>query len=86
MNPLLTMLIVGLIAGALASFVLGGTGLGLIGDLIIGICGAFVGGWIFRRLELNVPVGGILGTILVAFVGAVVLLFIIKAITRPGKL
>jgi uncharacterized membrane protein YeaQ/YmgE (transglycosylase-associated protein family) len=80
------MLIVGLIAGALASFVLGGTGLGLIGDVIIGVCGAFVGGWIFRRLELDVPVGGIAGTILVAFVGAVILLFIIKAITRPGKL
>jgi uncharacterized membrane protein YeaQ/YmgE (transglycosylase-associated protein family) len=80
------MVIVGLIAGALASFVMGGTGLGLIGDVIIGVCGAFVGGWIFRRLELDVPVGGIAGTILVAFVGAVILLFIIKAITRPGKL
>jgi uncharacterized membrane protein YeaQ/YmgE (transglycosylase-associated protein family) len=80
------MLIVGLIAGVLASFVLGGTGLGLIGDIIIGVCGAFVGGWIFRALKLDNPLGGMAGTILVAFVGAVVLLFIIKAITRPGRL
>jgi uncharacterized membrane protein YeaQ/YmgE (transglycosylase-associated protein family) len=86
MNPLLTWLIVGLIAGVLASFVLGGTGLGLIGDIIIGVCGAFVGGWLFRALKIDNPVGGIGGTILVAFVGAVVLLFIIKAITRPGRL
>jgi uncharacterized membrane protein YeaQ/YmgE (transglycosylase-associated protein family) len=86
MNPILTWLIVGLIAGVLASFVLGGTGLGLIGDIIIGVCGAFVGGWLFRALKIDNPVGGIGGTILVAFVGAVVLLFIIKAITRPGRL
>ena len=86
MDPILTWLIVGLIAGVLASFVLGGTGLGLIGDIIIGVCGAFVGGWIFRRLEIDNPLGGIGGTILVAFVGAVLLLFIIKAITHPGKL
>jgi uncharacterized membrane protein YeaQ/YmgE (transglycosylase-associated protein family) len=66
--------------------VLGGTGLGLIGDIIIGVCGAFVGGWLFRALKIDNPVGGIGGTILVAFVGAVVLLFIIKAITRPGRL
>ena len=86
MSPLLTWLIVGLIAGVLASFVLGGTGLGLIGDIIIGVCGAFVGGWLFQTLKVDVPIKGIGGTILVAFVGAVLLLFIIKAITRPGKL
>jgi uncharacterized membrane protein YeaQ/YmgE (transglycosylase-associated protein family) len=86
MDPLLTRLIVGLIAGVLASFILGGTGLGIIGDIIIGVCGAFVGGWLFHRFELRVPIGGISGTILVAFVGAVILLFIIKAVTRPGKL
>jgi len=86
MDPLLTLLIVGLIAGVLASFVLGGTGLGLIGDIIIGVCGAFVGGWIVRALKIRMPLEGIGGTILVAFVGAVLLLFLIKAITRPGRL
>ncbi|HUQ21231.1 MAG TPA: GlsB/YeaQ/YmgE family stress response membrane protein [Gemmatimonadaceae bacterium] len=83
---LLTWIIVGLVAGLLASFVMGGTGLGLIGDIIIGICGAFVGGWIFRALHLNVPINGIGGTILVAFVGAVILLFIIRILRRPGRL
>jgi uncharacterized membrane protein YeaQ/YmgE (transglycosylase-associated protein family) len=47
---LLTWLIVGLVAGVLASIVMGGSGYGLIGDIVIGILGAFVGGWIFDRL------------------------------------
>jgi uncharacterized membrane protein YeaQ/YmgE (transglycosylase-associated protein family) len=82
---LLTWLIVGLVAGLLASFVMGGTGLGIIGDIIIGICGAFVGGWIFRALKLTNPMGGLPGVILVAFVGAVVLLFIIRVLRRGGR-
>lgn len=83
---LLTWLIVGLVAGLLASFVMGGTGLGLIGDIIIGICGAFVGSWLLRALNVRVPMGGIGGTILVAFIGAVLLLFIIRILRRPGRL
>ncbi|MDQ3242961.1 MAG: GlsB/YeaQ/YmgE family stress response membrane protein [Gemmatimonadota bacterium] len=77
---LLTWLIVGLIAGVLASLVMGGTGFGLIGDIIIGIVGAFVGGWIFSALGVTVPLGGMAGTILVAFIGAVVLLFVIRLV------
>ena len=77
---ILTWLIVGLIAGVLASLVMGGTGYGLIGDIIIGIVGAFVGGWILRTLGAGVPVGGLPGVIIVAFIGAVVLLFILRLI------
>jgi uncharacterized membrane protein YeaQ/YmgE (transglycosylase-associated protein family) len=83
---LLTWLIVGLCAGLLASFVMGGTGLGLIGDIIIGICGAFVGSWVLRALNVNIPVSGLPGTILVAFIGAVLLLFIIRVLRRPSRL
>ncbi len=83
---LLTWLIVGLVAGLLASFVMGGTGLGIIGDIIIGILGAFVGGWLFRTLGVSSPFGGLGGTIFVAFIGAVVLLFIIRLVRRPGRL
>ena len=77
---LLTWLIVGLIAGVLASIVMGGTGYGLIGDIIIGIVGAFVGGWLFRTLGVSSPMGGLAGVILTAFIGAVVLLFILRLI------
>ena len=79
---LLTWLIVGLVAGVLASILMGGTGYGLIGDIIIGIVGAFVGGWLFSRLGVHSPFGGLAGTIFVAFVGAVVLLFILRLIRR----
>ncbi len=79
---LLTWLIVGLIAGVLASLVMGGTGYGLIGDIIIGIVGAFVGGWLFTKLGVTTPFGGIAGVIFVAFIGAVVLLFLIRLIRR----
>lgn len=82
---LLTWLIVGLVAGLLASLVMGGTGLGLVGDIVIGILGAFVGGWLFRTLGVAAPFGGLGGTIFVAFIGAVVLLFIIRLVRRGSR-
>ena len=77
---ILTWLIVGLVAGVLASLVMGGTGYGLIGDIIIGIIGAFVGGWLFNVLGTSSPFGGLAGVIFVAFIGAVVLLFLLRLI------
>ena len=83
--PLLTWLIVGVIAGVLASMVMGGTGYGLVGDIIIGIVGAFIGGWLLRALGTAVPVAGLPGVIIVAFIGAVVLLFIIRLVRNAGR-
>ena len=77
LETLLIWLVVGLIAGWLASAVAGG-GFGLIGDIVIGVVGAFIGGFIFRGLHIHVPWSGIPGTILVAFVGALVLLVILR--------
>ncbi|MEO7084988.1 MAG: GlsB/YeaQ/YmgE family stress response membrane protein [Gemmatimonadaceae bacterium] len=81
---LVTWLVVGLVAGVLASFVMGG-GYGLIGDVVIGIIGAFIGGWIFRQLGASVPIGGLGGVILVAFIGAIVLLFILRIIRSASR-
>ena len=64
----------------LASLVMGGTGYGIIGDIIIGIVGAFVGGWLFRSLGVTSPMGGLAGVIFVAFIGAMVLIFILRLI------
>ncbi len=75
---LLTWIVVGLVAGVLASLVMGGTGYGLIGDIIIGIVGAFVGGWLFSRMGVSTPFGGLAGVIFTAFIGAVVLLFLLR--------
>jgi uncharacterized membrane protein YeaQ/YmgE (transglycosylase-associated protein family) len=77
-------IIVGIIAGALAKMVVPGEGPGgILGDLIIGIVGAFVGGWIFTffgSTGASAGMGYVWSTI-VAFIGAVVLLFIFRAIT-----
>jgi uncharacterized membrane protein YeaQ/YmgE (transglycosylase-associated protein family) len=77
----LTWILVGLVAGVLASLVVGG-GFGIIGDIIIGIVGAFIGGWIFSKLGVNTPFGGLAGTIFTAFIGAVVLLLLLRLIRR----
>jgi uncharacterized membrane protein YeaQ/YmgE (transglycosylase-associated protein family) len=73
--------VVGLIAGWLASAVVGG-GYGLIGDIVVGVVGAFVGSFLFRQLHLTVPFGGLPGTIFVAFIGAIVLLVVLRLIRR----
>ena len=78
---ILTWIIVGLVAGVLASLVVG-RGYGLVGDIIVGIVGAFIGGWIFRQMGWGSPFGGLAGTIFVAFIGACVLLFILRLIRR----
>src|SRR5678816_3115066 len=79
---ILTWLFVGLVGGVLASMVMGGTGYGLIGDIIIGIVGAFVGGWILRTLGTSVPVSGLPGIIIVAFIGAMILFLILRRFGR----
>lgn len=78
----LTLLIVGLVAGLLASLIMGGIGYGIVGDIIIGIVGAFVGGWLFAEMGWSAPFDGLAGTIFVAFIGAVLLLFVIGLLGR----
>ena len=81
LETFLLWLVVGLVAGWLASAVVGG-GFGLIGDIVVGIVGAFVGGFLFRTLGLGTPFGGLAGSIFVAFVGAVVLLLCLRLLRR----
>ena len=80
-EPILIWLVVGLIAGWLASAVVGGP-FGLIGDIVVGIVGSFLGGYIFRALHIGAPFHGLASTIFVAFVGAVVLLVILRLFRR----
>lgn len=81
MDHLIFWIIVGIVAGLLAKSVVGGAGPGgILGDLIIGIAGAFLGGWMFTKF-LGHSYGGWIGSTAVAFVGAVVLLLVIKALS-----
>ena len=81
-ETILIWMVIGLIAGWLASRVAGGGGFGVIGDIVLGIVGAFLGGLIFRTLHLRLPFRGMASTIFVAFVGAVVLLLLMRLIRR----
>lgn len=81
---LIVFLIVGAIAGFLASKVLTGRGMGLIWDIVVGILGAFLGGWLAGLVGLDVT--NIVMEILVAFVGALILLFVFRAVTRRGAI
>ncbi len=76
---LLWWLIVGLIAGFLASVVMRGGGYGIIGDIIVGIVGAFIGGFLASLLGLGAS--GLIGTIIIAFIGACILIAILRAIS-----
>ena len=80
MTNLIWFLLVGLIAGWLAGRVMRGGGFGVIGDMIVGIIGALLGGWLFGVLGIHA--GGLVGSIITAFVGAVVLILILRVIRR----
>jgi uncharacterized membrane protein YeaQ/YmgE (transglycosylase-associated protein family) len=83
-QSLLVILVVGLIAGWLASHLVRGTGYGLIADLCLGIVGALIGDWLFPRLGLHFG-SGILADIISATLGAVLLLIVLRLVRRGGR-
>jgi len=86
LDTILVWLLVGLVAGFLASRVALGHGLGLFGDIIVGIIGAFVGGFLAAVFHVNVQIVGhpIISEMIVAFVGAVLLLLIVRLFRPMG--
>jgi uncharacterized membrane protein YeaQ/YmgE (transglycosylase-associated protein family) len=82
-QSLLVILVVGIVAGWLAGRVMRGGGFGLIGDLIVGLLGAFIGDWLLPRLGIHLG-AGIIELIVNAFIGAVVLLFILRLVGGGG--
>ena len=77
-------LVVGLIAGFLASVVMRGGGYGIIGDIIVGIIGAFIGG-LLANLLFPSATFGLVGSIVVAFIGAVILIAILRVVGRGRR-
>ena len=86
LETIVVTIVVGLIAGFLASRVVLGKGRGWFWDIIIGILGAIIGGWLAGVLHISVNVGpSILNQIIIAFAGAVLLLLIWRLLFRRGK-
>src|SRR5256885_13819338 len=79
LEGLIWWIIVGLIAGFLASVVMRGGGYGIVGDIILGIVGAIIGGFLAGLLGLGAS--GLIGTILVAFIGACILIALLRAVS-----
>ncbi len=77
----LAWIVVGLIAGWLAGQVMKGGGYGVLVDIILGILGGLLGGWLFGMMGIW-PAGGMIGSIIVAFVGAVILVAITRVLKR----
>jgi uncharacterized membrane protein YeaQ/YmgE (transglycosylase-associated protein family) len=69
-------LLIGIIAGFIAGKIMKGSGFGVVGDLVVGVIGAFIGVWVFDLL--NIPSGGIIGLLIAAVVGALILLYVIR--------
>jgi uncharacterized membrane protein YeaQ/YmgE (transglycosylase-associated protein family) len=84
-ESLLVILFVGLIAGWLAGKIVQGTGFGLIGDIAIGIVGAFIASWLFPKLGIHIAAGGLMREIVYATIGAVLLLLVIRLVRGGGR-
>ena len=77
----LDLIILGLIAGWAAGKIMKGSGYGVLVDILLGIAGAIVGGWIVRLLGFYTS-GGLIPSILVAIVGAVILVAVVRALKK----
>ena len=78
---LLSWIFLGLIAGWLAGKIARGRGYGCLTDILLGLIGSVLGGWIFRKLEIGTGTGGFLYALAAATVGAVVLVVIVHLFT-----
>jgi uncharacterized membrane protein YeaQ/YmgE (transglycosylase-associated protein family) len=83
---ILAWLIVGLIAGFIASKIVNHTGSGFIMDIVLGIVGAFVGGWLFNAMGHTSVTGINLYSIMVATIGAIVVLVIYHLLVGRRRL
>lgn len=79
-ESLIVFLLIGLVAGWLAGQVIKGYGFGLVGNILVGVGGAFLGGFLLPKIGLHIA--GILGSIISAFIGALILLAVLRLIKR----
>ncbi len=80
LTSILVLLFIGLVAGWLAGLIWKGGGFGLLWNLIIGVAGSFIGGFLFRLVGISFH--GIIGSIIAALAGALILLAVVNAIRR----
>jgi len=79
LTGLLLWIVIGAVAGWLAGQIMKGGGYGIVGDIIVGMVGALIGGWLLGGI---IAIGGIIGSIVLATLGAIILIFILRLIQR----
>ena len=86
-QSLIIWLVIGAVAGWLAGVVVTGFGLGLIGNIVVGIVGSFIAGWLLPKIGVkSIVKNDIVDQIIFAFIGAVILLVILGLLSRSGLL
>ena len=83
-ESLIVILFVGLVAGWLAGKIVRGAGFGIIGDIVIGIAGAFVATFLFPKLGIHIG-GGMVSEIIYSAIGAIILLLIVRLVRTGGR-
>ena len=78
---LLWFILIGLAAGWLAGKIMKVKALGVVGDIVVGVIGALIGGYLFRTLGISTD-GGLIGSLVVAVIGAVILLYLVRLIKK----
>lgn len=81
MDHLIYTLVIGAASGWLAGLIRQGYGFGLLGNIVVGIIGAFVGSWLFRQIGVSIG-SGLVSHIITSVIGALVLLFLIGLVRR----
>jgi uncharacterized membrane protein YeaQ/YmgE (transglycosylase-associated protein family) len=81
LESILVFLLIGAVAGWLAGLVVKGFGFGLIGNIVVGVLGAFIAGYVFPAIGVTLG-AGIIGAIIHATIGAVILLLVVRVIKR----
>ncbi|GIK47742.1 MAG: GlsB/YeaQ/YmgE family stress response membrane protein [Hyphomonadaceae bacterium] len=83
LQSLLILLVIGLIAGWLAGVIVKGYGLGLVGNMVVGVVGAFLAGWLLPALGVGFSLGNpLITSIVYATIGAVILLLLLGLVRR----
>ena len=81
LDQVVTWVVVGGVAGLVAEAMVKGIKIGLVGTIVVGVLGALIGGWLFGVLKIHI-VTGLLGEVIAAVVGAVILLFVLRYLKR----
>ena len=83
-ESLIVILFVGLVAGWLAGKIVRGAGFGIVGDILIGIVGAFIASWLFPKLGIHIGTG-LVSEIIYSAIGAIILLLIVRLVRGGGR-